>query len=280
MTNFGQSPPGDGEGPCWIILGGPEGNLGIVMDQRPANTALGRFPSLLPIVVVTKTYADALVEEISELLTGYEKFYAIRVGKETGIWVNYAWDEIVHLKKFADAKFKGHATLQDALLWMIEKAPHNRAQKKAYTPSGSPVKLPSSAPDPSSRPLPPPPVFADESHTGCSPSKADQVARVLTTPMRSLSVSLPTGLQLLQAVIRPLASQLPAVAGCSAFNMGSRADAFFRGRDADDTAILKVLRARLYAHSRVEFAHFLSVELNWKESDSNELWKLIDLPDI
>ncbi|KAI1792845.1 hypothetical protein LXA43DRAFT_1060226 [Ganoderma leucocontextum] len=157
MTNFGQSPPGDGEGPCWIVLGGPEGNLGIVMDQRPANTALGRFPSLLLIVVATKTYADALVvdnlrttlereaidrndystlraffaqEEISELLTGYEKFYAIRVGKETGIWVNYAWDEIVHLKKFADAKFKGHATLQDALLWMIEKAPHNRAQKK------------------------------------------------------------------------------------------------------------------------------------------------------
>ena len=96
----------------------PVAKFNLTGYDSPANTALGKFPSLLPIVIATKTHADALVvdelratldrqgierndysalraffasTEISELLTKYDKFYAIRVGKETGIWIDYPW---------------------------------------------------------------------------------------------------------------------------------------------------------------------------------------------
>ena len=85
--------------------------------NSPANTALGKFLSLLPIVITTKMYVDALMDElrtclnqkaieqndystlraffastkIRELLTKYDKFYAIQVGKETGIWIDSSW---------------------------------------------------------------------------------------------------------------------------------------------------------------------------------------------
>ena len=80
---------------------------------------MGKFPSLLPIVVACPTFGDARLindinsllereqvarnnyaalkalfsgsEEISELLTRHKKWYAIRCGKETGIWVDYHW---------------------------------------------------------------------------------------------------------------------------------------------------------------------------------------------
>ena len=80
---------------------------------------MGRFPSLLPIIVACPTYGDAchinevnaLLEQhaierndyvvlnalfltstaISELLTGYKRWYVICVGKETRIWVGYHW---------------------------------------------------------------------------------------------------------------------------------------------------------------------------------------------
>ena len=101
--------------------------------------------------------------------------------------------------------------------------------------------------------------------------------------MRSLSLSdmsrspVP---QLFQVLIRPLASQVPDVVGLSAFDLGPRANAFLRGRDADDTMILKILRARLHNESENDFAHYVCVELNWKDSDGRELWKLIDIPGL
>lgn len=89
------------------------------LTLSPANTALGKFPSLLPIVVTVKTHDDALrvdtiralldaqpfnatdyralksffeqSNEIGEALTQYEKIYAIRVGHETGIWAGISW---------------------------------------------------------------------------------------------------------------------------------------------------------------------------------------------
>ena len=87
--------------------------------NSPAYIALGKFPSLLPIVVACPTYGDAChiqvinvllqraaIErnnytalktlfaqstEIAELLTGYDKWYAFRIGRETGIWVGFDW---------------------------------------------------------------------------------------------------------------------------------------------------------------------------------------------
>ena len=80
---------------------------------------MGKFPSLLPIVVACPTYGDAchiqvinsLLQraamernnytalkalfsestEISELLTRYDKWYAFRIGKETGNRVVFHW---------------------------------------------------------------------------------------------------------------------------------------------------------------------------------------------
>ena len=83
--------------------------------------------------------------EIGEALTQYERIYAIRVGRETGIWAGMSWyvnyfllqpyaltsvvescrDKIENLTNFKNSKYKGHRTFRDALLYMIEKAPYN-----------------------------------------------------------------------------------------------------------------------------------------------------------
>lgn len=84
----------------------------------------------------------------------------------------------------------------------------------------------------------------------------------------------------LQTVIRPLASQFPAAAGRPAFALGSHADAFLRGQRVNTEDLLKILRARLYTSTAADFAHYLSVELQWELSDGEELWGLIELPGL
>ena len=85
---------------------------------------------------------------------------------------------------------------------------------------------------------------------------------------------------MLRTVIQPLASQVPAAAGRPAFALGSRADAFLRGRRVNNDDLLKILRARLYTSTAVDFAHYLSVELQWELADGEELWGLIELPGL
>ena len=81
----------------------------------------------------------------------------------------------------------------------------------------------------------------------------------------------------LRTVIQPLASQVPAAAGRPAFNLGSRADVFLRGCRVNNDDLLKILRARLHTSTAVQFAHYLSIELQWELLDGEELWVPIEL---
>ena len=89
-----------------------------------------------------------------------------------------------------------------------------------------------------------------------------------------------SALDVLRAVIQPLPSQVPTAAGRGAFALGPRADAFLRGRRASNEDLLKILRARLYTSTALDFAHYLTVELEWELREGQELWELIELPDF
>lgn len=147
----------------------------LIFSSRPPNTALGRFRPLLPIVVTCKTLEQALQVHklnaeiynyvdaqdystnewhilnsklITDTLAGYDRFYAIRYGPETGIWVNFLWcvnnyvaslasrahrprNEIEYLTEDNNARYRGHKTFQDALLFMIDKEPFKSEAKRA-----------------------------------------------------------------------------------------------------------------------------------------------------
>ncbi|TBU24137.1 hypothetical protein BD311DRAFT_868313 [Dichomitus squalens] len=329
------------EGPYVVVLGS-RGDAPRILNERPPNTALGKFPSLLPIVVVVKNHDDAvqvdaicaLLEaqsfdktdygalksfiqhsrEIAEALTRYEKIYAIRVGHETGIWAGISWDHIEHFKEFKDAKWKGHPSFRDALLWMIEKAPYNWVAK-LYSPPQSPTKKtsPSTSQPISSQPISSQPISSQPISSqpissqpissqpissqpissitpprqmSESPSKGNQRVNneeeniVRLMDQQSLGGPIHPALQALQAVIRPLPSQIPSVSRLSGFRLGTSADAFLRGRLAHDADIFKVLRARLYAASPEVFAHYVTYELGWSEADGLELWDMIELPGL
>lgn len=86
-------------------------------SRSPENMALGSFPYLTPIIVVCKSYSDATAvdslnralaviqsndyralrdyflasEAVEAALSKYDRFHAIKVGVQTGIWVNFAW---------------------------------------------------------------------------------------------------------------------------------------------------------------------------------------------
>ncbi|TBU40861.1 hypothetical protein BD309DRAFT_1082450 [Dichomitus squalens] len=272
------------EGPYVVVLGS-RGDAPRILNERPPNTALGKFPSLLPIVVVVKNHDDAvqvdaicaLLEaqsfdktdygalksfiqhsrEIAEALTRYEKIYAIRVGHETGIWAGISWDHIEHFKEFKDAKWKGHPSFRDALLWMIEKAPYNWVAK-LYSP----------------------PQMSESPSKGNQRVNNEEENIVRLMDQQSLGGPIHPALQALQAVIRPLPSQIPSASRLSGFRLGTSADAFLRGRLAHDADIFKVLRARLYAASPEVFAHYVTYELGWSEADGLELWDMIELPGL
>ena len=50
-------------------------------------------------------------------------------------------DEIKHNKDMKGAEFKGHDTIQDALLFMIEKAPFNQCARTAVSTLGSSIRF-------------------------------------------------------------------------------------------------------------------------------------------
>ena len=53
-----------------------------------------------------------------------------------------------------------------------------------------------------------------------------------------------------------------------------------RGRRASNEVLLKILHARLYTSTAVDFTHYLSVELEWELWEGEELWELIELPGL
>ena len=64
------------------------------------------------------------------------------------------------------------------------------------------------------------------------------------------------------------------------FALGPRTDAFLHGRHANTEDLLKILCARLYTSSAADFAHYISVELGWEQSEGEELWDMVELPGL
>ncbi|KAH9899138.1 hypothetical protein C8Q73DRAFT_787061 [Cubamyces lactineus] len=141
-------------GPYYVVLGNriPE----IHEEIRPPNMALGKFRPLLPIVVCCSLLSDAeAINKLNnELFLRVDRddaatmmrwiewedgpvvrlnpktpppYYAIRYGKETGIWVGFEWSSISHLIDVPDNQrsFKKFDTLWESLSYMIHKDGYN-----------------------------------------------------------------------------------------------------------------------------------------------------------
>ena len=67
-------------------------------------------------------------------------------------------------------------------------------------------------------------------------------------------------------------------AGHAAFALSSHADAFLCGHCVSNEDLLKVLHARLYTSTSIDFAHYVSIEIGWEQSEGEELWEMIKLP--
>ncbi|KAJ8456445.1 hypothetical protein ONZ51_g12121 [Trametes cubensis] len=132
----------------YVVLDrGPD--AGVHYDVRPENVAVGRHVEVLPLVIVTPSWREAVQVEqlntdvISKLgdpidhddfaqrirashvvQTAYTRdkpIYAFKVAKETGIYLGYDWSFVRGLISFRRACYKKCKTFEEALVWMIEK---------------------------------------------------------------------------------------------------------------------------------------------------------------
>ncbi|KAI0713717.1 hypothetical protein C8Q76DRAFT_796652 [Earliella scabrosa] len=210
-------------GHYYVVLGGDrQGIYGV----RPPGVAVGRHIDLLPIVIVSKWLSQARLidrlntevmlqlvqsdpEEPAELLQLLQssrivarafpltnKFYCVRVGKLTGIFVGIDWTkEILPLTSFERAEFQSFKTLIEALVYMLDKK-HLRPQLSDDSEDlwqyfdeddSSPPPPPPSVTD---LPPPPPPSRASAStplRSSPKEPRAEQHVRFPSTPSRNSS---------------------------------------------------------------------------------------------
>ncbi|KAI0350004.1 hypothetical protein OH77DRAFT_1593879 [Trametes cingulata] len=134
-------------GPFITVLGT---DLAGVHDQRPPNTAVGKFKPLLPIVLTCAFRSNAEAVDVLNRglflrvppgdamtmmkhinhehgivskvrLTAPAPYFAICSGVETGIYIRYKWESLVHLVNPRDDRWRGFDTLRGALTFMLDK---------------------------------------------------------------------------------------------------------------------------------------------------------------
>ncbi|KAJ2985823.1 hypothetical protein NUW54_g10017 [Trametes sanguinea] len=163
--NQPQSVPPSGRHIYVVLSKGKD--AGIYLDARPSNTALGLHADVLPLVVVTTDWQEALkVDRLNkELIDGVDdpnnledfqqrirqsalvkmifasgqgRIHALKVAEETGIYYGYDWETYIQpLTKFKGKLHKRTKTFEEALLWMVDKRSVER-----YTSPTSPAILP------------------------------------------------------------------------------------------------------------------------------------------
>ncbi|KAI9062659.1 hypothetical protein FKP32DRAFT_1758809 [Trametes sanguinea] len=326
---------------CYTTIGGNPG--AVYIGQRPPHTALGVYKLLLPIVVVTSSYsdgeavlpihfelsavdpddADALRQAIMEsptvdqCLAHVPHFFAIRYGRETGIYAGWPWREVEQFTVgFQGAKWSKCGTLREALLFMLEKPRTLPPLPRTPTPKKlsrftSPPPLTKSTSLPTGRVSPskhdsgffaghssqaPPLIPAMKRSTsplkhaftseaggdrsaGIKNEDSDEDDALAAALRRSLDIPevVPSHIQYLRQLFRPVGNPQADFEQLAVF-LGARADAYLRGRGATDEELLTVFRAYIHSADVKEFSYSLGMKLKWPTRVTHELYRLIDIP--
>ncbi|KAI0349438.1 hypothetical protein OH77DRAFT_1230997 [Trametes cingulata] len=140
----------------WIVqLGGDPAWRGIHVRWRPAQTALGQYKPLLPVIVTCAYEQDAKAinqlnntifnvvstednhslahkcenPPVTEIRIHGSLLYAFRVAMETGVWIGFEWSHISHIintfKPKNSATWCKPTTISQALVFMLSKPGYN-----------------------------------------------------------------------------------------------------------------------------------------------------------
>ncbi|RDX48315.1 hypothetical protein OH76DRAFT_1483953 [Lentinus brumalis] len=329
-------------GPYYVVLGGKK--AGIYEQSRPSNTALGAAKALVPIVVICSNREDAeaiftLQEKIFKItlpddahtmvyllqrppattldLEVKNPIYAVRVGRETGVYIGYEWRDVwrfIEGGKGIKPAFEGCQTVAEALIAMLKKPGANLPLLPAGAAYPAPPPRPtrqlrfdlppsaeqeqetapptaSSATSPTTSAAPPPVRSPTLSTAPRSPSPVKRTAA--STP----SMDTATNMQELSAAFReilradpmePLRRLLrppPSMGG----PVNPRLPAVVFGPEADDILVrsgagpgelLTLLQVRVHARTVESFTHHIGLMLGWTTRDAARMWEIIRLPEF